>query len=346
MRQGNPTAAGTGSTTGPVTGTATGSVTGRALRVLEAFSPAAPVLTLTEMSRRTGLPLTTTHRLVGELAGWGALERDPGGGYRIGLRLWEIAALAPRGLGLREVALPHLSYLARVTGENVQLAVREGLSVVYVERLAGCASVPVLTRVGGRFALTPTSVGRVLLAHAPADVQERALAQQPVRYTERTECDPVRLRQALAEVRQTGVAVCERQVTMDSVSVAAPVTGPGARPGEVVAAVSVVAHVETVPAHTLIPLVQVAAAGISRALAACPASQPPPAPHASQLPQASHPPQAPRAPQQAAPAVHSAPGAGAADCPPGAGSSRRRTDRQVTQPSSFSNSPMSTRTGS
>jgi DNA-binding IclR family transcriptional regulator len=293
----------------------TGSVTGRALRVLEAFTPAAPVLTLTEISRRTGLPLTTAHRLVNELAGWGALERDPERGYRIGLRLWEIAALAPRGLGLREVALPHLSDLARLTGENVQLAVREELSVVYVERLAGCASVPVLTRVGGRFALTPTGVGRVLLAHAPADVQERALAQQQVRYTERTECDPVRLRQALAEVRQTGIAVCERQVTMDSVSVAAPVHGPGPCTGtgpgnEVVAAVSVVAHVETVQAHALVPLVQIAASGISRALGAPPHS----------------------------------PGSGTGHS--GAGRSRGRTDRQVAQPSSFPNSPMSSGTGS
>ncbi|QPP09693.1 IclR family transcriptional regulator [Streptomyces bathyalis] len=249
----------------------TGSVTGRALRVLEAFSPSAPVLTLTEISRRTALPLTTAHRLVNELADWGALERDPGGGYRIGLRLWEIAALAPRGLGLREIALPHLSDLARVTGENVQLAVREEMSVVYVERLAGRRSVPVLTRVGGRFALTPTSVGRVLLAYAPPDVQEVALAQRPVRYTERTECDPVRLRQALAEVRHTGVAVCERQVTMDSVSVAAPVHGEG---NEVVAAVSVVAHIDSVQGHSLVPLVQVAASGISRALGATPPGSP------------------------------------------------------------------------
>lgn len=302
MRKGKRAAADTGTPAG--TRTPTGSVTGRALRVLEAFTPSAPVLTLSEISRRSGLPLTTAHRLVSELAGWGALERDRERGYRIGLRLWEIAALAPRGLGLREVALPHLSDLARVTGENVQLAVREELSVVYVERLAGRASVPVLTRVGGRFALTPTSVGRVLLAHAPPDVQERALALRQRRYTAQTECDPVRLRKVLAEVRQTGVAVCERQVTSDSVSVAAPVLGPD---HEVVAAVSVVAHVETVQAHTLVPLVQVAASGISRALGA-----PPPV---------------------------SRGGHAATDIP------RSRTDGQATQPSGLPDSPMSTGTG-
>ncbi|MCF3960715.1 IclR family transcriptional regulator [Streptomyces fuscigenes] len=241
----------------------------RALRVLEAFTPDAPVRTLTALARHTGLPLTTTHRLVGELTRWGALERDGGGSYRIGLRLWEIASLAPRGLGLRELALPQLSDLVHVTGENAQLAVREGLSVVFVERLAGRGAVPVLTRVAGRFALMPTGVGRVLLAYAPPEVQEQVLAGPPARCTEATVCDPSLLRQLLAEVRRTGVAVCERQVTLDSVSVAAPVYGPR---GDVVAAVSVVAHAGAVQPHTLVPLVQVAARGISRSLGAEPAS--------------------------------------------------------------------------
>jgi DNA-binding IclR family transcriptional regulator len=257
--------------TGRGSGAATGSVTGRALRVLEAFTPAAPVRTLTDIARHTGLPLTTTHRLVGELARWGALERDPQGAYRIGLRLWEIASLAPRGLGLRELALPQLSDLVHVTGENAQLAVREDLSVVFVERLAGRGAVPVLTRVAGRFALMPTGVGRVLLAYAPPEIQERVLAGPPARCTVETECEPAALRQLLAEVRRTGVAICERQVTLDSVSVAAPVHGPQ---GDVVAAVSVVAHVDRVQPHTLVPLVQVAARGISRSLGADPTPRP------------------------------------------------------------------------
>ena len=63
----------------------------------------------------------------------------------------------------------------RAARENVQLAVREGTEVVFVERIAGSGAVPVLTRVGGRFALTATGVGLVLLAHAPAEVQEEVL---------------------------------------------------------------------------------------------------------------------------------------------------------------------------
>lgn len=241
------------------------SVTARALQVLETFTPARPVLRLADISRHSGLPLTTAHRLVKELTDWGALEREPGGDYRIGLRLWEIASLAPRGLGLREAALPYLSDLGQITRENVQLAVRDDLSVVYVERLAGRDAVRVLTRVGGRFALTPTGVGLVLLAYAPPEVQERALAQTLVRHTEKTLCSPEEVRRALAEVRRTGVAISDRQVTMDAVSIAAPVHGPE---NTVVAAVSVVAHADSVNPHAVAPLVQVAARGISRSLGA------------------------------------------------------------------------------
>ena len=60
---------------------------------IKAFQAEHPELTLSEISRRSGLPLTTTHRLVRELSAWGALERGADGRYHIGLHLWEIAAL-------------------------------------------------------------------------------------------------------------------------------------------------------------------------------------------------------------------------------------------------------------
>lgn len=242
----------------------TGPVIGRALRVLGAFSPAHPALTLSDLARRAGMPVSTVHRMVGELVAWGALERDEHGCYRIGLRLWEIAALAPRGMGLREIALPFLEDLSQVTRENVQLAVREGTEVVFVERIAGSGAVPVLTRVGGRFALTATGVGLVLLAHAPSDLQEEVLAAPVERFTEHTVTDPKVLRRMLADVRTSGFSISDRQVTADALSVAAPVHD--AR-GTVVAAVSlVVRHGSTSP-HALAPLVRTSARAMSRALA-------------------------------------------------------------------------------
>ncbi|MEV6708274.1 IclR family transcriptional regulator [Micromonospora wenchangensis] len=241
-------------------------VTSRVLALLDAFSPASPALTLSELARRAGLPLSTVHRRVAELLAWGALERGGDGRYRIGLRLWEVGSLAPRGLGLREVALPVMEDLYEVTHENVQLAVRQGLELVFIERIAGRRAVPVRTRVGGRFALHATGVGLVLLAHAPAEVQERVLAGPLERYTALTVTDPGRLRRYLAEVRRVGYAVSDRQVTMDALSVAAPVRAPEG----VVAALSlVVAHDRADPV-ALAPLVQAAGRVLSRALGGTP----------------------------------------------------------------------------
>ncbi|MEV4015001.1 IclR family transcriptional regulator [Nonomuraea angiospora] len=241
----------------------TGPVVARALQILGAFTPDRRSLTLSELSRHARLPVSTVHRLAAELLAWGALERDPAGCYHIGLRLWEIGSLAPRGLGLREAALPYLEDLSQVTRENVQLAVREGTEVVFVERIAGSKAVPVLTRVGGRFALTATGVGLVLLAYAPAEVQEQVVTGPMTRYTERTMTTPRQIRAALADTRARGYAVSDRQVTMDALSVAAPIHD--AR-GDVVAAVSLVVHHGSTSPQALAPLLRTSARAISRAL--------------------------------------------------------------------------------
>ncbi len=242
----------------------TRSVTSKVLSLLDAFSPAFPTLSLTELARRAGVSLPTAHRRAAELVDWGALERGADGRYRIGLRLYEVASLAPRGLGLREAAMPFLEDLYEVTHENVQLAVREGSELVFVERIAGWDAVPVRTRVGGRFALHATGVGLVLLAYAPERVQRETLAAPLAAYTPKTITDPERLRSVLATVRRQGFAVSDGQVTLDAVSVAAPVRD---RAGAVVAALSLVVDACGARPGTLAPLVQSAARGISRTLA-------------------------------------------------------------------------------
>jgi DNA-binding IclR family transcriptional regulator len=248
---------------------ASGSATaaGRVLAVLSAFGPAHASLTLSEISRRSGLTLTTTHRLVGELREWGALERGPDGRYGIGLRLLELGALAPHGLQLREVALPYLDDLHQATRANVVLGVRDGSDVVYVEALRARGAIRLMSRIGGRWPLHATGTGQVLLAFSAPEVQEEVLAQPLRRFTEKTITGPVVLRRTLAEVRRTGVAVAENQLTADApaLAVAVPVRGPG---DEVVAALGVTVESGTVQATSLVPVLSATARGISRALGA------------------------------------------------------------------------------
>jgi DNA-binding IclR family transcriptional regulator len=244
-------------------GSAPRSAADRLLDVLAAFDQRNSSLSLTDISHRAGLPLTTAHRLVGALTRWGALERDESGDYHIGLRLWEIASLAPRGVGIREAAMPFLEDLYELTHENVHFAVRDGVEVVYIERISGRTAVRVRSNVGARWPLHATGVGLVLLAHADATLQER-IYDWPMRaFTPYTVTDPALLRRMLAQIRQTGFAVSDRQITTDALSVAAPVRD---QRGDVVAAVSVVVHAENGDPKALAPVVRVAARGISLAL--------------------------------------------------------------------------------
>jgi DNA-binding IclR family transcriptional regulator len=239
------------------------SLSGKVLDVLGAFRADSTELTLSEISRRTALPLTTAHRIVKELTARGMLERSPAGSYHIGLMLWEIASLAPRGLRLREVALPVMEDLCEATHENVQLAVREGLELVFIERLAGRGAVPVLTRVGGRFALHATGVGLVLLAYAAPEVQEQVLGGPLDRWTPRTIVSQEELRRVLADVRHNGYSVSDRQVTMDALSVGAPIRDAGE---EVIASLSIVVRVDGADPPALGAAVRAAARDISRSL--------------------------------------------------------------------------------
>lgn len=237
----------------------------RVLDVLGSFTPDRPALSLSDLSRRAGLPLSTAHRIVGELARRGALERQEDGRYRVGLWLWEVASLSPRGMPLRESAMPFLEDLYEATHENVQLAVLDVPDVVYVERISGRNAVNVVSRVGGRLAANATGVGLVLLANAPADVQEEFLARPLRRYTDKTIDSPERLRWVLADVRRDGFVISDRQVELVSLSVAAPVYGPE---DTVVAAISIVVPSDGPDPRTLVPAVRAAARGISRTLGA------------------------------------------------------------------------------
>lgn len=237
----------------------------RLLDVLAAFSAERPTLSLSELSRATGFALTTTHRLIGTLAAWGAVERGADGRYRIGLRLWEVGALAPRSARLRQSAMPFLEDLYEVTHQNVQLAVRDGHEVVYIEWIAGREAVHVVTRVGGRLPLHVTGVGLVLLAHASAEFQEEVLRSSLRVYTEKTISNADQLRRALATVRREGAAISDGQIEIPALSVAAPVYDAS---DEVIAALSVVVPARDVNPQTLVPAVRAAGRGISRSLGA------------------------------------------------------------------------------
>jgi DNA-binding IclR family transcriptional regulator len=238
----------------------------RALSLLAAFDAEHRALSLAELSRRCEMPPSSALRLANRLREWGALERDDDGRFCVGLRLLEVATLAPRGHGLRQVALPFMNDLAEVTHQHVQLAVRDGRQALLVERLSGHQAAPVDYRTGGRLPLHSTGVGLALLAFAPREVQEELLAK-PVYSEPDNQLIPAdKLRRTLAEVRRERLAIFRRQDETESiVSVAAPIFG---RDDALAGVLGVLVPKRVAQPRHLGLAVQTAARGISRELGA------------------------------------------------------------------------------
>jgi DNA-binding IclR family transcriptional regulator len=236
------------------------------MALLGAFDTAHRRLSLSELSDRANLPLATTHRLVGELARLGALTRRPDGSYVVGRRVWDIGLLAPVQTDLREVAHPFLHDLYSSVRATVHLGVREGLSVLYLERLSGVRSVPVVSRVGTKLPLYPTGVGKVLLAYAPTTIQEKVLGSLS-RITPYTVVQPARMRAQLDRVITEGYATTTEEMDLGACSVAVPVFTENEN---CVAAIGVVVPSLRKDGPRLVSALQVAAHGIGRSLVAGP----------------------------------------------------------------------------
>ncbi len=242
-------------------------VASRVLAILDAFDADHPRLSLSDIARRSGLSLATAHRLVAELLAWRGLDRDEDGTYQVGLRLWEVGLLGPLHTRLREAAMPYLQNLYEATRENVHLAVRDGFDVLYVEKLTGHRSVPIVSRIGGRLPMHATGVGKALLAHETPEFVARYLARPLARPTRYTIVQPGRMRGELAATRRRGYAVTSEEMTLGSCSVAAAVLDPDGRP---VAAVGIVVHTVRVEPAKLAPPVRAAADGIAARLTSAP----------------------------------------------------------------------------
>ena len=163
-------------------------------------------------------------------------------------------------LELRQVAAPFLMDVHTAIRDTVHLAVRDGLSALYVERISGRESVPVVSQVGSRLPLHATGVGKVLLAAAPPEVVEQAL-RSLTRMTRHTVVEPGRLRRELAEVRRRRYARTSEEMSPGAASLAVPVQVERPRGPVVVAALGIVVPPHRRDLPRLVPVLEVAARG-------------------------------------------------------------------------------------
>jgi DNA-binding IclR family transcriptional regulator len=211
------------------------SVTGRILSILSAFEGRSKPLSATQIASFTGIPQSTTYRMLADLVEWGALVRNPNGTFHVGLRIWELGQQA--GLSQREhVIRPFLQDLFDLVHENVHMAIRQNTNALYVDKIYGSAKLPEVTRIGSKLPLHTTAVGRVLLAAEPEWFVQAYVNGKLVAPTPRTTTDPVLLLQEMKLVARQGYSLTFEQVRMGAASIAVPIVIQG----QTVAAVGLV----------------------------------------------------------------------------------------------------------
>jgi DNA-binding IclR family transcriptional regulator len=238
-------------------------VLGRTLALLESFETADASLSLAELSRRTGLPKPTVHRMAAELCRERMLERLEDGSYRLGLRLFEIGERVHSHRTLSEAALPIMEDLREATRKRIHLAVLDGVDVVYVEILGANLLHKIGSRTGGRFPAHATGVGKAILAYSTSSVVQARIDAGLPRLTVRTITTPGALQRELREIRTKGFAQDREESHVGVSCVAAPVFGSDAK---VRAALSITGRTTSIDPARLGPAIRIAANTLSREL--------------------------------------------------------------------------------
>jgi len=238
------------------------SVTGRAFAVLNAFDASHRHQTLASLSRRSGLPLTTTHRLVNELVTQGALSRTADGSYEIGNKIWQLGILASLHSDLREIALPYMEDIYQLANDAVQIGVLDGIRCLIVERIAGSRTLEVVSKPGARLPLHASGVGKVLLANGSKELQQAALESME-KFTGKTITDAEVLKRQLNAIKAQGFAHSQEELAVGATSLAVPLFGYG---NKVIAALGIVTPVENRDIERMVSVLKVSAAALSRKL--------------------------------------------------------------------------------
>ncbi|MFA7666685.1 MAG: IclR family transcriptional regulator [Burkholderiaceae bacterium] len=180
----------------------------RMVTLLDALAEQPDPVSLKELSSRTALHPSTAHRILNDLVIARLVDRTEPGSYQLGIRLLELGNLVKARLNVRSAAQGPMRELHKVTGQPVNLSIRQGDQIVYIERAVSERSgMQVVRAVGGRAPLHLTSVGKLFLAFDdPKNVRAYAVRTGLAGQTKNSITDPVRLERELALVKARSYA--------------------------------------------------------------------------------------------------------------------------------------------
>jgi DNA-binding IclR family transcriptional regulator len=183
-------------------------VIGRMVTLFDALSIKAEPVSLKELSLTTGLHPSTAHRILNDLVLARLVDRVEPGTYQLGMRLLELGNLVKSRLNVRDAAMGPMRELHRATGQPVNLSMRQGDEIVYIERaLSERSGMQVVRAVGGRAPLHLTSVGKLFLAVDDVkNVRNYMTRTGLAGHTKNSITDPTQFERELSLVRARGYA--------------------------------------------------------------------------------------------------------------------------------------------
>src|SRR6476620_12461038 len=180
----------------------------RIFSLIDVLASREEAVSLKEISEKTGLHPSTTHRILNDLAVGRYVDRPEAGSYRLGMRLLELGNLVKARLDVRDAAIGPMRELHTLTHQPVNLSVRQGDEIVYIERTYSERSgMQVVRAVGGRAPLHLTSVGKLFLANDdPQRVRAYSARTGLAGHTRNSITSLPSLEREMAKVRQSGNA--------------------------------------------------------------------------------------------------------------------------------------------
>lgn len=242
---------------------------GRGLAVLDCFIADPGPHALVELSRRVGLGMPTTLRLIRTLEHAGYVRQDPSTKrYRLSWKMLQLQDVTSSILDFADLARPHLQHLADTLGEATGMAVLDGTEVRHAIRVSSRRLIAANIPPGAVFPAHATAMGKVLMADLDSNAVRDIAARHPfVRFTPTTVTSVDELMTQLREVARQGYAVSDAEWEVGLRSVAAPVRK---RDGRVVAAVCALSVHASMSVHDMeqqfLPAVIHSAWSISREL--------------------------------------------------------------------------------
>lgn len=180
----------------------------RLVSLLDALSQHPDPVSLKELSAATGLHPSTAHRILNDLVLKRFVDRAEAGSYRLGMRLLELGNIVKSRLNVREAALDFMRALHRRTHQTVNLSVRQGDEIVYIDRaFSERSGMQVVRAIGGRAPLHLTSTGKLFLSvDDPKQVRAYATRTGLAGHNKNSITDLTRLERDLSLVRARGYA--------------------------------------------------------------------------------------------------------------------------------------------